>query len=97
MGSVFLLLTLPHIITVQRSSAVAVVSDIVEFCPTTDLEKEAPLCTPGSCSGDKGGWLISRIALAFVMVEYASPPAPAERQRGTPMLTKAEASSSTSS
>jgi hypothetical protein len=96
MGSVFLLLTLPHIITVQRSSAVAVVSDIVEFCPTTDLEKEAPLCTPGSCSGDKGGWLISRIALAFVMVEYASPPG-AERKRGPPLLTKAEASSSTSS
>jgi hypothetical protein len=75
MASIFLLLTLLHIILVQRSSSVAAVDDIVEFCPAAAAAAAArggaaaaSICNPAG-TREKGAWLIARVALAFVMVE----------------------------
>lgn len=78
MSSVFLVLTLVHVISVHRGARGAtearvsrVYDGVVEFLPRDNdfekgLEQKAGL---GRFYFSLDGWLIARIALAFVMVE----------------------------
>ncbi|KAH0605412.1 uncharacterized protein H6S33_004634 [Morchella sextelata] len=78
MGSVFLVLTLIHVITIHRQAKGATevrlsrtYDGVVEFRPRLDqtLEKGRKRTGLGRLYIGSDGWLIARIALAFVMVE----------------------------
>lgn len=78
MGSVFLVLTLAHVISVHREARGATeirlsrtYDGVVEFLPREgDSEKGLKRKTGlGRLYISSDGWLIARIALAFVMVE----------------------------